>query len=148
MICGLQIGLFVMGIVMLITGRMKLSANKVVEGWPARLLGLLALVPLPLCLLIGLVFGIRAGLQGQVDVSSQEKIILGVTEAGITLGDLALLFIIGFAVAVPPLSQRKVTDYDEDEEEEEEDDRPRRRSRATYDDEDDADDEPRRRFRR
>lgn len=37
---------------------MKLGKERVVEGIPARLLGLLAMTPLPLALLVGLGWGI------------------------------------------------------------------------------------------
>ena len=47
MILGLEIGLIIYGIIALVKGRMKFGENKVVEGLPARLLGVLALTPLP-----------------------------------------------------------------------------------------------------
>ena len=61
MILGIEIALIVVGILALARGRMTLSKTKVVVGAPARLLGLLALTPLPLAFMIGFVYAISKG---------------------------------------------------------------------------------------
>jgi hypothetical protein len=149
MICVIEIGLFIFGIIMLITGKMKLSAGRVVEGTPARLLGLLALLPLPLCVVVGLIYGVTVAMQNpnapnDFAFGSRQTIIITVIEAVITLGTLAAVLGIGYAVGKAPVDkrQRLVDEWDD----EEDDDRPRRRKAVTVDAvEDDA---PRRRVSR
>jgi hypothetical protein len=158
MLCILQIGLLIFGIIMMITGKMKVSAGRVVEGTPARLIGFLALLPLPLCFAVGLIYGVYVGLNNpnpnNFNFGGAETWALTGIEAAITLGDLALVLIIGFVLGKPPLDKRKrlVEDW---EDEDEDDDRPRRRKAAALDDEEDrprrpstpADDEDRRKGR-
>jgi hypothetical protein len=149
MICVIEIGLFIFGIMMLITGKMKLSAGRVVEGTPARLLGLLALVPLPLALVVGAIYTATVVMQGPnpgaFDLGNRDTIIITVIEAVITLGTLAAVLGIGYAVGKAPVDkrQRLVEEW-----EDEEDELPRRGTAAARDEDDDADDRPRRRVSR
>ena len=48
MILGIEIALVIIGLLALVRGRMTVTASRVVEGIPARLLGLLALTPIPI----------------------------------------------------------------------------------------------------
>lgn len=61
MILGLEIGMLIFGFIGLVTGKLKLSAGNEVEGAPARLLGLVAILPLPLALVTGFCIGLSMG---------------------------------------------------------------------------------------
>ena len=64
MILGMEIGLAIFGLIALVKGKMTVSKNKVVVGAAARLLGLLALTPLPAALLFVVLYAAAQG--GQV----------------------------------------------------------------------------------
>ena len=51
MILGIEIAMIVMGIIAIFKGKLTISKTKVVTGWPARLLGLVCLAPLPIVFL-------------------------------------------------------------------------------------------------
>src|SRR5262245_47678776 len=65
MILGAEIALLVMGLYALFAGKLTLTKQKVVRGTPARLLGILCLLPIPLSLLVGIVLGVGLAVQGQ-----------------------------------------------------------------------------------
>jgi hypothetical protein len=170
MILGLEIGLLIFGLIALIRGKMTLTKTKVVEGVPARLLGLLALTPLPIAILVGIGFVLvvaPANPEKAAKIADDNKLTLALVEAGIVIFITVLVFGIGAAIGKNPEEARRKKkrrrdeeeDYeddeyegarprkrsrrDEEEDEYEEEDRPRKRSRQ-YDDEDDDDREDRR----
>src|SRR5437879_1799730 len=51
----LEIGMLIFGIIALITGKFTLTRNKVVYGVPARIIGVIMILPLPLGLLVAFV---------------------------------------------------------------------------------------------
>jgi hypothetical protein len=55
MILGMEIAMFVIGIMALVRGKLKLGKNKEVTGTPARLLGLIGFVPIPLAIVLNIV---------------------------------------------------------------------------------------------
>ncbi|MBI3158135.1 MAG: hypothetical protein HYZ26_00870 [Chloroflexi bacterium] len=55
-----EIVMFLGGAYALIAGKLKLTKNVSLEGWRARVAGLILLAPLPLALLIGLMLGVLA----------------------------------------------------------------------------------------
>src|SRR4029077_10668063 len=69
MIIGLYIGLAIVGILALVRGRLQISKHKIVIGVPARLLGLLGLAPLPLALVVGMVY-----VAASVDVTDPQAV--------------------------------------------------------------------------
>lgn len=156
MILGIEIGLFVMGIIALATGKMKFSASKVVEGTPARLLGALAVGTLPLVFGLGFLYGFVIGFQNPNGVPPQQldriKTNATIMEVGVVGLVCVLLFGIGFSIAGPSEEDRRQRrrrrrEREEEEEEADEyDDAPRARRRR--DDDDDDDEPPRRRPRR
>jgi hypothetical protein len=153
MILGLEIAMIVMGIIALIRGEMKFSANKYVYGTAARLLGILALLPLPIAFCIGFVVGATEAVNNpnvnQAEFMEKHRTTLVITEVVIVLGTALLLFTIGFLIGEPPLSKRpKRRRRRRDEEEfDDEDERPRSRRRRE-EDENDIEEEPRRRRNR
>jgi hypothetical protein len=52
-----QIVMLIFGIITLIRGRFLLTRAKEVRGWPARIIGILVIAPLPICFMFGLVLG-------------------------------------------------------------------------------------------
>jgi WD40 repeat protein len=65
MIFGLEIGLLIAGIVALVTGRFKLSRDRVTVGTRARVAGLVCLLPLPLSFVVGFLIGFSEAMQNR-----------------------------------------------------------------------------------
>jgi hypothetical protein len=151
MILGLEIGLFIFGILALVRGRMTLTKSKVVEGVPARLIGMLALTPLPVAFLIGVAYAIIAAPADPEKFAEDNKWTLMGIEAAIVIGVAIMVFVIGMLVAVDPKEARRRKRRYEDEDDEAEDDYDRPRRRRSRDEEEDDENEsgrPRRRRRR
>jgi hypothetical protein len=141
----------IFGIIALVKGEFKLSANRVVRSGPARLIGVLLLLPLLFGTGGEAVFGgllaARAIQQGKQfdpqDVKGATPTLLLIHGLG---GGLPLLIalIVALATASPPRRPRR-DDYDDDDYDD--DDRPRRRRPrdGEGEDEDGDDDRPRRR---
>jgi hypothetical protein len=96
----LQIAMAIMGIIVLVTGKLKLSKNKVVEGTPARLLALILLAPFPVGFVIGLGVGFWAGATGRDFKEIQTALLL--VDFGLVIGAAILTFSIGHAIGKPP----------------------------------------------
>lgn len=130
MICGLEIGLAIFGILALVRGKMTLSKNKIVVGAPARLLGLLALAPLPLAFGVGAVYAVTQVAAGgdPEKFAEDNRWTLTLIEGGIVIGVAIVVFAIGAMVAVSPAEAE----------------RRERGNRYAEDDYDDRDDRPRR----
>jgi hypothetical protein len=96
----LQIAMAIFGIIVLCTGKLKLSANKVVVGTPARLLGLMLLAPLPVAFGIGICVGIYvASTGGNLDDVQMQMIFVDV---GLVVLTALAVFAIANAIAKPP----------------------------------------------
>lgn len=68
MICALEIAMLVWGIFVMVTGKLKVSKTKEVRGWAARGLAVLLLIPIPLAMVIIVIYGaICAGSGRQID---------------------------------------------------------------------------------
>lgn len=150
MILGLEIGLLIFGLVALVRGKFTLSKSKVVEGAAARLLGLLALTPLPLALAVVFLY-VAASAPGNPEKFAEDnKLTIALIEAGVVIGIAVLVFGIGAALGKDPAEarRRKKKRRDEDDDDEEDYDQPRRRSRRDEEDDENEDDRPRRRSRR
>lgn len=150
MILGLYIGLAIAGILALVRGRMQISKTKVVVGVPARLLGLLGLTPLPLAILVGLIY-----VAANVDITDPQAAQQFTQEhrgtftliEGVCAGLVAItLFVLAAVLAVSPAEanrrarRKSAVEYDD-----EYDARPRRRRRRDDYDENGTDDRPRNR---
>jgi hypothetical protein len=149
MILGLYIGLAIVGILALVRGRMQISKTKIVVGVPARLLGLLGLAPLPLALVVGIVYvAVSTDVtdpQAVQRFTQEHKWTFSLIE-GVCVGGVAIiLFVTAALLAVSPeeaerrARRRPAVEYD-DEDDRDRDDRPPRRRNDEYDDE-----QPRRR---
>jgi hypothetical protein len=65
MLLGLEIGMLVSGLVVLLSGRFRLSPQRVAEGTAARLAGLVLLLPWPLSFCLEFLLGVRETIAGR-----------------------------------------------------------------------------------
>lgn len=88
-----QIATFVLGIIALVKGEVKLTGSNVVHGPRARVIGVLLLLPLTLALGIGFIVGLVAGARGQADVKELQStfVIIEVTSFVLPMGVALLL---------------------------------------------------------
>lgn len=131
----LMIGMAVMGIIALATGKIKFSNKLVVKGLPAYLVAAVLLLPFPVAFMVGVLIGLLHA-TNQPNVPFQPPAWLAFLELGIT-GLFALIAVLIAALTAKPEKKKKrfvEDDYDDD------DDRLRRRR-----DNEDDDDQPRRR---
>lgn len=105
----LQIALAIVGIVILCTGKFKVSANKVVEGTAARLLALILLAPFPLAFILGMVVGGWAAAEGKP--LEEIRMVLMVIDVGVTLAAAIIAFTIAAIIARPPYDENEVEAY-------------------------------------
>jgi hypothetical protein len=117
----------IFGIIAVVTGKFTLSRNRVVRGTPARVVGILLMMPLPAALVAGVVVGALLVAQGKVVERGNVPIGFGILEAAI----FVLFFVSALVVAAvnggPPQPKRQHFEEEEEyEEEEPEYDGPRR----------------------
>lgn len=112
--CGLvmEVCMLIFGIIALVRGNFTLTRNKVVTGAPARIIGVILILPLPLALLAGLLIGVYFGMQGRRPQDIQSIAIP--VELGIILGCMLLAVVIGLATGHPPQRRRVPDDLDEE----------------------------------
>src|SRR5262245_56672040 len=112
MLCIVEIGMLVGGIVLLAVGKFPLG-NRVSEGVGPRLAGLVLLLPLPLAFGIGMIIGANMAARG-VRIDQTE---LALKFAPLELGIIGVCFIVALAIvlgtAKVPQRRRRADDYDE-----------------------------------
>lgn len=150
-----ELCLLVLGIITLVTGKINVSKDKMIVGAPARWIGAVLLLPLPLAFLVGFVWGMMIAAQGRMPDPKELRTIGAVIEIGIFGLCMVVCLIIALSSQKVPVTKvnvrRREPDYDDEEDrrndrgrrpsryEDEYDDRPRRSPSAGYEDE-----EPRR----
>jgi len=78
--------MLIFGIIALVRGRFLLTRAKEVRGLPARIIGIVLMIPLPLSFVVGLALGAVMASQGKsVDDLRMAGSILGVTITGLCL---------------------------------------------------------------
>src|SRR5262245_2423774 len=102
----------------LVKGRMSLG-KKVVIGTPARVLGLLAMAPLPIAFGAGVSYGGKQAAAGE-GLGEDDTLTLAAIEAGIVIVTALLVFGIAATLAIPVreadrLERRGKRRYDDDE---------------------------------
>jgi uncharacterized oligopeptide transporter (OPT) family protein len=124
--------MLIFGIIALITGKFSVTRSKVVYDTPARIVGVIMMLPLPILLMLGVALGFGLLAQGrplnQEDLDRLKTLgmILG---AVVILGCFIIGMVVAFIYAEPPRKKRG-----RDEEDFEEDDRPRRRRQVEEED--------------
>jgi WD40 repeat protein len=101
MVLGLEIGLIVAGLIVLVTGKFKLGKNRVARGAAARFAGAVLLLPLPLAFGIGFIVGLERAGEGQPLDSADFKLTLSLMELGVCIVCALVGFGIALALAVP-----------------------------------------------
>src|SRR5207253_8175841 len=120
----------IFGIITLAKGKLTLTSSKVVYGAPARVIGVILTLPLPLALLVGFLIGFTMAAQGK---PAEGKDMLKFAPIDLGLVAAALLASLGIALATAERPRRKRRPAFEDEYEEEYEERPRRRRRRDED---------------
>jgi hypothetical protein len=106
MILGAEIALVVLGIYALVKGKLTLTKKKVVYGTPARLLAIIAFLPMPLSLMIGVIYGVVLTVKGQDVTSPGVRLTMIGIEAGVLILCTAALYGLGWQLAKPPEPQK------------------------------------------
>ena len=101
MILGAEIGLLIMGIYALATGKLTLTKRRVVRGTRARLLAIIALLPIPITVLLGMILGIIFIGQGRSVSGSEFRWMATGIEAGVVVLCVIALYAIGWRLAEP-----------------------------------------------
>lgn len=114
MILGIEVGLLVYGVIALFNGKFAVSKTRAVFGWPARLLGLVAMSLLPACIMVGLVIGVVLVIQQGPDAAQQfarNQVATSLIEFVVVIIYTLLLFVIANFLAVEidgePSTKRK-----------------------------------------
>jgi hypothetical protein len=130
----LEIGMLIAGIIALITGKLTLTKKKVVLGTPARVVGLIWFIPLPVALLISLM------LRPAKTQEEQNRLVttILVIEIALILSCFILGLVIGLLNAKNPKKPKKRRRVDEDIDEDDEEPVPARRPRRRDDDDEPA----------
>ncbi|MCC6419604.1 MAG: hypothetical protein IT429_15325 [Gemmataceae bacterium] len=109
-----EIGMLVLGIITVATGKLSTSAGKECRGVPARIAGVLLILPLPISLLIGLMIAVILTSQGRnFDERAAWPTLV---ELGVFLVFVITAFVIAGMNARPigrTTARRRRDDYDE-----------------------------------
>jgi hypothetical protein len=141
-----EVVLFIIGLVALVKGSLKLSVTKQVRGVPAWIFGLLLMAPLPLIFCIYFLVGLVPVPYGLATEPTDRATIrlLMLMEVGLIALFLPAALIVGFTNA-KPLRRRRYMDEADDGDDY---DRPRRRRHGPDNGDEDDDPRPRNRPRR
>jgi hypothetical protein len=112
MILGAEIALLILGLVAIFRGKLTLTKARVVEGTPARLLGLLGLAPIPVTIALCFAIGVVQGATGTFDQGAFKTTAI-IVEGCVLLVCIVLLYTIGFAFAGLPGSKRARKEMDD-----------------------------------
>jgi hypothetical protein len=120
-----EICLLVLGIITLVTGKINVSGSKMVVGAPARWIGAILLLPLPLSFSVGFVWGMLLAAQGRIPNRQEIQTIGAVIEIGIFALCMVTVGIITAASQKVPVKKPEKRTRTEEEYEEEEYERRR-----------------------
>jgi hypothetical protein len=112
----LYIAMFVFGIVVLVTGKVNVTGTKVARGAPARIAGVILLLPFPLSLMVGILIGVIMGASGKIPDQQSLLTIGAIVEFGIIFLCFAAAMLVAGLSAVPKDEfARRRRPYDEEE---------------------------------
>ncbi len=102
--CGLvaEIFMLVFGIMALVTGKFTLTRARVVTGVPARVVGAILVLPLPLALVMGFLLGAVLVAQGKQITRDEVQKYAAPLELGIILICMLTAVIVAAITAHPP----------------------------------------------
>ncbi len=97
----LQIGMLVMGLIALFSGKLSLTKAMTLKGAAARLAGLIMIAPLPINLGVGFVVGLTVASQGRQFNFQEWQMTFILLEVGVTLGCLLIAFLVAATMGAP-----------------------------------------------
>jgi multisubunit Na+/H+ antiporter MnhB subunit len=108
MLIGAEIAMLIVGIYALIAGRLPTSkaAKYEVRGWPARVIGAICLLPIPLALAAGVVAASRMAAHG-TEVTNKSFFWVGTAvEGGIVVACIVAVVVIRLSYRTPVAAQQ------------------------------------------
>jgi len=116
MVLVLEIAMLVGGIVALITGKLSISRTLQLRGAPARIAGIVLLLPLPLAFAVGFAIGFLKATQGK-GLDESFRLVVGLVELGITLACLVVVVVMTAVWGRQPPRKRFAEDeyFEEDD---------------------------------
>jgi len=112
-----------LGFAVLIAGWLQLSRHKAIEGPAARLWGLVAMVPLPLTITGGILYGFYKSIKGKPQIDQDELMVITIIQIGLLLFFCLALIALFFLLAIDPTKKKKrrprFVEWDEDLDEDE-----------------------------
>jgi hypothetical protein len=93
--------MLIFGIIALVKGSFSLTGNKVVSGLPARIIGVILIMPLPISLGVGFIYGLTMAATGQNVRQDSVQGAAIVIELSIMAVCLVAALIVAFANAKP-----------------------------------------------
>jgi hypothetical protein len=110
-----EIVMLIFGIIALVRGKFSLTRKRIVEGVPARIIGVFLILPLPLSLIAGLAFGAGFLAVGKPVEGKELETIGRIVEFAIVAVCFLTALGIAMATAHPPRPKRRADDdfYDD-----------------------------------
>jgi hypothetical protein len=107
--------MFVLGIVLLVVGKISIAPNYAVRGVMARVIGVVLMMPLAFG--VGFVLGFVLTLRGHTQAQIRNEILgpLSVIEAALTVGCAVLAVLLGIVAPKKLTRRRRSRDFDDDE---------------------------------
>jgi MFS family permease len=113
--CILEIGLFVLGIIVLVKREFKVSKNKELRGGAAITVGLIMLAVFPLAFATGFLIGFLKVLNGEDPTQVQDlQSWAWVIDAALILGAVFLVVVIGITQSKPIRQGEPPIEYDDE----------------------------------
>jgi uncharacterized membrane-anchored protein len=110
----MSIAMLIFGIIALVRGQFTLTRTKVVSGVPARVIGVILLLPLPMMLVGGMLIGVFYAMQGKQPRPEDIQGPAVLLEVGVVLGSMLIAVVIGLATAGPPQRRRLPFELEEE----------------------------------
>ena len=110
MCCAVEIGMFVMGIITLVKGRVTLSRNRVVEGMPAYIIGGILVSVVPVSFGIGVIVGIVIAARTGAPPTPQQLAPFSLLELVVILVALVASMAIGSYAGKKPSRKKPAAD--------------------------------------
>jgi len=100
-ILGAEIGMLIWGIIVLVRGKAKVSKTKEAAGAAARIAGVVAMLPIPLCFMIGMLYGVYLGSTGQTAAIDPASGTIIAIEVGTLVACVIIAMVILYSAAKP-----------------------------------------------